>query len=188
LQRPQKTTILPQFTPDGVLPPGTYDLTIAQLRRSMLVGGPEGTSEDWNRKLRRTLVDNLSRVVSVLRLAHIRPLYVDGSFVEDKNEPRDIDAYFECDRRAWAVGTIQTTLAQIGQPLGVPISWDKRLLETDPDTGVPHLPLWHALRVDLHAHWGQLAGIRDPHGYELTFPSLFRTRRDGTEKGILRIV
>ena len=51
------------------------------------------------------------------------------------------------------------------------------------------LPMWHAHRVELYPHVGQLSGIRDKHGNELEFPSAFRlSRRDGALRGIVKII
>ena len=48
--------------------------------------------------------------------------------------------------------------------------------------------MWHAYRVELYAHFGQLSGIRDKFGNELEFPSAFRlSRRNGLPRGIVKI-
>ena len=65
----------------------------------------------------------------------------------------------------------------------------------DPAARQPHrgfakrqLPMWHAYRVELYPHVGQLSGIRDQHGNELEFPSAFRrSRRSGAPRGIVKI-
>ena len=57
---------LPGFTPDGLLPLGDYELTLDQLRASLLVVGPSPCSEHWDEDWRRSLVDNLGIIVHQL--------------------------------------------------------------------------------------------------------------------------
>jgi hypothetical protein len=48
--------------------------------------------------------------------------------------------------------------------------------------------MWHAYRVEMYPHYGQISGIRDDHGNEMEFPSAFRrSRRDGQPKGIIKL-
>lgn len=182
---PQKSITLPAFTSEGLLPSGTYDMTVAQLRRSYLVRGYSPDNKTWDNRWRKQLVDNLGRVGAVLRLAGVTNVYVDGSFVEDKDHPNDIDVYFECVPRAWLA--LMPHLVQAGAAVNIPFSWDPNTRSIDPTTRAYHLPLWHALRVDLFVHYGQDSGVKSVQGYDQMFPDLFRHRRDGTEKGILKI-
>lgn len=102
---------LPQhFNNFGLLPPGDYDLTISQLRGSMLVTGPQPAIQGWDVAWRRQLVDNLAILVGQLRKVRITTVFIDGSFVEDKCHPNDIDGYFECDVFDLATGALQTRL------------------------------------------------------------------------------
>jgi hypothetical protein len=117
----------------------------------------------------------------------IRTIFIDGSFVEDKDHPNDIDGYFECDLMRLATGELQRELNLL-DPYKV-WTWDPG--SRRPFRGYPkrQLPLWHAYRVELYPHVGQASGIRDPHGHELEFPAAFRqSRRDGRPKGIVSIV
>jgi hypothetical protein len=52
---------IPPFGPDGLLPPGDYELSFAELRQSVLVLGPggSGTWPTWDCAWRSKLVDNL---------------------------------------------------------------------------------------------------------------------------------
>jgi hypothetical protein len=138
------------------------------------------------------LVDNLAVVVGQLREARARGMvgriFIDGSFVEDKDHPNDIDGYFESDLRALATGTLEQFLNAL-DPYQV-WTWDLNRRRFDPDSGKWQLPMWHQYRVELYPHSpGLLSGIRDEYGNEQEFPSAFRQQR-GTflPKGIIEIV
>ena len=47
-----------RFTPEGVLEPGDYEMTLAELKQSMLVVGPGPAYSNWDRAWRSQLVDN----------------------------------------------------------------------------------------------------------------------------------
>lgn len=91
--------MLPRFTADGLLPPGDYPLTLDQLDGSLLVlgAGPPRDHPVWDAAWRHTLVTNLRVMVGHLWQVGIDQKFVNGSFVEDKDHPNDIDGYFECD-------------------------------------------------------------------------------------------
>lgn len=179
---------LPGFSSDGLLPPGDYEMTLSQLRASMLVSGPGPSAPNWDRVWRAMLVDNLGVLASQLWQVGIGSIYVNGSFVEDKDRPGDIDGYFECDVREIATGELQRKLNLL-DPHKV-WTWDphSRL----PYRGSPkkQLPMWHIYRVELYPHYrGGLTGIRDRFGNELEFPSAFRiSRRDNKAKGIVKLL
>src|SRR4051812_10521065 len=86
-----------EFGPEGLLAPGDYSLTIDELRASMLVAGPANGSPTWDADWRRQLVDNLWTLVEQLWKVGIKDIFADGSFVEDKDHPNDIDGYFVTD-------------------------------------------------------------------------------------------
>ena len=56
---------LPEFTEDGLLPPGDYVLTLAELAQSSLVAGPADAERypQWDAAWRATLVENLEAMV-----------------------------------------------------------------------------------------------------------------------------
>lgn len=85
-----------RFNDYGLLPPQDFPMTINQLRDSVLVIGPQNESP-WNTKKRLTLVNNLEILVNQLWQVGIEDIYVDGSFVEEKASPSDIDGYFVAD-------------------------------------------------------------------------------------------
>ena len=83
--------VLPSFTSDGLLPPGDYVLTLDELRASVLVSGPQPPREDshWDATWRQELVGNLGVLVGQLWQVGITEIFVNGSFVEDKDHPND---------------------------------------------------------------------------------------------------
>lgn len=178
--------MLPPFDEDGCLPAGDYQLTIDELRASMLVVGPAAGHPSWNAAWRARLVDNLAVMVEQLWQVGVVEVFVDGSFVEDKDHPNDIDGYFVCDLMELASGRLQTALNLL-DPHKV-WTWDPA--DRRPHRGYPkrQLPMWHQYRVELYPHVGQLSGICDQYGNELEFPSAFRrSRRDGRPRGIVKL-
>ena len=47
--------LLPMFTPDVILPPGDYPMTLEDLRRSPLMTGAGNPPETWDRVWRERL-------------------------------------------------------------------------------------------------------------------------------------
>lgn len=179
---------LPAFTEDGLLPPGDYVMTLAELAASLLVKGPDGRNQPkhWDANWRRQLAANLAIMVRQLWQVGVTEIFVDGSFAEDKDHPNDIDGYFECDLKRLASGELERELNLLDP---------HKIWTWDPDSRHPYrgypkkqLPMWHAYRVELYPHVGQLSGIRDRFGNELEFPSAFRlSRRNGEPRGIIKI-
>jgi hypothetical protein len=181
---------MPPFNADGLLPPGDYEMTLEELRSSMLVEGPgEEEYPNWDSEWRLRLVDNLRIMVGQLWEVGIMEIFVDGSFVEDKDHPQDIDGYFECSSVDISTGQLQRKLNEL-DPYKV-WTWD-------PDSRRPYrsqpkrqLPMWHRYRVELYPHYVDLelpSGIRDEFGNALSFPAAFRkSRREHKPKGIIKI-
>ena len=171
---------LPGFTPEGFLPAGDYELTFAQLPESLLVVGPDDKEAypNWDTRWRRRLAEQLEILVRELWKVGISEIFIDGSFVEDKDHPNDIDGYFECNLARLASGELQRELNLLDPHK----AWTWEPTSRRPYHGYPkkQLPMWHVYRVEFYPHVGQLSGIRDQHGHELEFPSAFRrSRRDG---------
>lgn len=176
------------FTADGLLPAGDYELTLDELADSILVHGPaSGTMyAHWDIPWRAKLVENLRALVHELWQVGIRDAFVNGSFVEDKDHPNDIDGYFACDLRHLVSGDLQRDL-NVLDPHKI-WTWDPASRRPYRGYAKLQLPMWHMYRVELYPHFGQLCGIRDQYGHELEFPSAFRqSRRDGKPKGIVKI-
>lgn len=181
--------MLPSFNADGLLPPGDYPLTLDELRASILVEGPEGMAEagTWDAAWRSQLVNNLAVLTAQLWQVGIDRIFIDGSFVQDKPRPNDIDGYFECDLMALATGALQRDLNRL-DPHQI-WTWDDRDRRWDPDSAKAQLPMWYRYRIDLYPHFGQPSGIRDQYGYELQFPSAFRRQRlTFRQRGIVQII
>jgi hypothetical protein len=96
---------LPAFNDSNLLPPGDYALTFEALKESVLVIG-DGR-EGWDTGWRRYLVEQVEIMVKQLWQIGIDEIYLDGSFVEAKNHPNDIDGYFHCDFVSVARGDLQ---------------------------------------------------------------------------------
>ncbi|MBK8011989.1 MAG: hypothetical protein IPK13_11620 [Deltaproteobacteria bacterium] len=176
---------LPGFTAEGLLPPGDYVLKLGEIQESMLVLGPVGRTS-WDRDWRARLVENLAVLIGQLRQVGISDIFIDGSFVEDKDHPNDIDGYFVCELPFLASGALERELNLLDP---------HKIWTWDPDSRRPYqgypkkqLPMWHQYRVELYPHYGQPSGISDKFGNELEFPSAFRmSRRDGQRRGIVKI-
>ncbi|MFT8321958.1 MAG: hypothetical protein ABF649_13730 [Bacillus sp. (in: firmicutes)] len=97
------------FNEDGLLPAQDYALTLNELRESVLVRGPEN-QKPWDVKWRLFLIDQLEALVQQLWDIGIDQIYIDGSFVEEKAHPNDIDGYFECDLMELASGQLERKL------------------------------------------------------------------------------
>jgi hypothetical protein len=177
------------FNEDGLLPPGDYTLSLAELRVSKLVVGTRKVHQEfpaWDSAWRLKLVDNLGILYGQLASIGIEEVYVDGSFVECKDHPNDIDGYFPCDLMRLATGALEREL-NLRDPYKI-WTWDPA--SRTPFKGYPkkQLPMWRQYRVELYPHCGLPSGIRDAMGNDLEFPAAFRRRRaDGMPKGIVRI-
>ena len=183
--------MIPPFGPDGLLPPGDFELSFDELRQSPLVTGPDnqGARSTWDMPWRTQLVHNLEILTRQLWKVGIREIFVDGSFAEDKDHPNDIDGYFVCDFDMLRTGELTRQLNLL-DPFKI-WTWDPA--SRKPHRGYPkkQLPMWHRYRVELYPHVPGLgigSGIRDQHGHELEFPSAFRqSRQDRKPRGIVKI-
>jgi hypothetical protein len=187
--RPQLT-----FGADGLLPPGDYEMSIAELKNSVLVTGPgHAQYPKWDQEWRLLLVENLETLVEQLWKVGISEIFVGGSFTEDKNHPNDIDGYFECSIRPFASGWLQRELNAL-DPYKV-WTWEPSARRPYRDWPKLQLPMWHRYRVELYPHFVDLplraqgSGIRDEFGNDLPFPAAFRKARlEHKPKGIIKIV
>lgn len=181
-------TILPDFTADGLLPPEDYALTLSQLQNSLLVNGSDSLpSPAWDAVWRRDLVSNLKVMVEQLWAVGVSEIFVDGSFVEDKDHPNDIDGYFVCDEARVRTRSLHREL----NALDPAKCWTWDHTTRRPFRGYPkkQLPMWHSYRVELYPHWPGLLAGRDALGNELEFPAWFRQRRGTSQpKGIIKII
>lgn len=76
--------MIPQFTEDGLLPPGVHETDLEELREKM----------GWSRK-RRELLEGLEEALELMSTGGVVQVYLDGSFVTDKDRPNDIDGCYD---------------------------------------------------------------------------------------------
>ena len=179
--------LLPGFTEDGMLPPGEYELTFDEVRESVLVTGPGEGYESWDASWRLKLVEQAEILVMQLWDVGIQEVFLNGSFVEDKDHPNDIDGYFVTDLRLLASGELEHEL-NLRDPFKV-WTWDPLARRPYPGYPKKQLPMWHQYRVELYPHYeGLSSGICDQFGNALEFPAAFRlSRRADKVKGILKM-
>lgn len=117
----------------------------------------------------------------------IQEVFADGSFVEEKDHPNDIDGYFVCSLSDLSIGELTRKLNLL-DPYKI-WTWDPRSRQAFRSYPKKQLPMRHRYRVELYPHVaGFFGGIRDPQGNELEFPSAFRrSRRDGEARGIIKL-
>jgi hypothetical protein len=75
--------MIPDFR-DGRLPPGVHDATLKEIRYKL----------GWGQR-RKNLIDGLEMALRLMRDCGIERVYVDGSFVTDKDRPGDIDGCYD---------------------------------------------------------------------------------------------
>lgn len=180
------------FNSNGVLPPGTYDATINDIKSSILVNG-NGSSATWDKAWRTQLVDNASILINELWTVGVTDIFLDGSFVEDKDHPNDIDGYFDPHLSMLSVPDIlkYTKLISDLNNLNKYKIWDWNPKSRRAVSGFHklQLPMWIFYRVELYPHLDQGTGIKDANGNDLKFPSAFRQSRNGfVQKGIIRVI
>lgn len=106
--------MLPRFDADGLLPPGDHDLTIGQLKESMLVVGPGPDFPDWDSRWWMRLVCALELLASQLWQVGIpSSICIARAFVEDRNHPNDIEGYFYCDDAEFLSGQLEERLNEL---------------------------------------------------------------------------
>lgn len=131
------------------------------------------------------LVNNLEILVNQLHNVGVDEIFIDGSFVEDKASPSDIDGYFVADPRD--LPDIVRELNKL-DPYKI-WTWDWQSRIYDRNSAKPQLPMWHRYKVELYPHVGQGCGIFDEYGSEQMFPAAFRKTRDTfLPKGIIQII
>jgi hypothetical protein len=175
-----------QFT-NGVLLPGNHQATLADIRASFLVSGEGVGSLSWDAGWRAECVNNLEVMVNQLWQVGIARIFVDGSFVEDKDHPNDIDGYFDCDFVRFASGSLETELNLL-DPHKI-WTWDPAQRRPFRGYSKAQLPMWHTYRVELWPNFGQPFGINDTEGNSLNFAQAFRLSRTNNQpKGIIELV
>lgn len=181
-------SVIPDFNSRGLLSPGDYEVTFDELKSSIMVHGPgSGGSANWDHEWRLKLIDNCEKLVNQLHQIGITEIFLNGSFVEAKDHPNDIDGYFECDFSEFVSGHIQRELNKIDKHKVW--TWDPKARRSYHGYVKKQLPMWHIYRVEFYPHYGNPSGLTDQHGNPMTFPAAFRCKRsNGRPKGIIKIV
>jgi hypothetical protein len=132
-------------------------------------------------------VNNLAVMAGQLWQVGITNIFIDGSFVEQKDHPGDIDGYFECDLSYLASGQLQRDLNKLDEHKIW--TWSPASRTAYSNSTKKQLPMWHFYRVELYPHFGQLTGISDEFGNDLQFPAAFRkSRTEHRQKGIVKLL
>ena len=181
-----------QFNSDGILDPGTYEVTFSQVEASVLVQG-DGNSESWDSQWRQELLQRAKVLVEQLWSVGIKDIFLDGSFVEDKDHPNDIDGYFDphCSMHSREDMEKFEKIVSDLNSLDPHKVWDWSPHSRKPYKGYSkgQLPMWHFYRTEFYPHLGQGTNIQDEYGNDQTFPSAFRQSRTGfKQKGIIKII
>lgn len=183
------------YNANGVLDPGTYDATFTEIRASILVTG-DGSSQTWDASWRGQLVNRAEVLVNELWSVGLNDVYLDGSFVEDKDHPNDIDGYFDTHCSTLNKNDMMKAAKQISALNNLNLhkvwNWDRQSRRKVPGFSKEQLPMWIFYRVELYPHFQNsfgATGIKDKHGNDLQFPSAFRQSRSNfTPKGIVKVI
>jgi hypothetical protein len=76
--------MIPQFTDEGLLSPGVYETDLEELKEKM----------GWSRK-RRELLEGLEEALELMASCGVVRVYLDGSFVTEKDLPNDVDGSYD---------------------------------------------------------------------------------------------
>ena len=76
--------MIPQFTDEGLLPPGIHETDLEEPREKI----------GWSRK-RQGLLGGLGEALELMASCGVARVYLDGSFVTDKDRPNDIDGCYD---------------------------------------------------------------------------------------------
>jgi hypothetical protein len=164
------------FNKKGVLEPGTYSASFLELKASILIEG-DGTSETWDKQWRIHLVNQAEILVSQLWQVGIKDIFLDGSFVENKDHPNDIDGYFDPHLSMFLKEDMEKFENIISSLNSIDThkvwTWDPHSRRKYDGFAKAQLPMWWFYRVELYPHLNQGPGITDKFGYDLKFPSAF---------------
>ncbi|WP_102344743.1 DUF6932 family protein [Bacillus sp. Marseille-P3661] len=164
-----------------------YTLTIDGLRNSLLVNGPTtGEYIPWDKERRLYLVNQLEIVANQVWNAGFDKIFVDGSFVEDKASPEDIDCYFECGFKDFSQGKVEEALRKANPEENWGLGKDDLITKN----GKTRFAIWHKYHVDLWPECGLESGIFDKSGSNnLKISQAFRQQKETyRKKGIVKLV
>jgi hypothetical protein len=143
--------MIPQFTDEGLLPPGIHETDLEELREKM----------GWSRK-RQGLLGGLGEALELMASCGVARVYLDGSFVTDKDRPNDIDGCYDLAEDVTA------------EDLG-------RLAPIFPPNPSNRAEARRRFGVDLFSAAATELGSGQP------FLRFFQTDREGRERGVLSV-
>jgi hypothetical protein len=143
--------MIPQFSEDGLLPPGVHETDLEELREKM----------GWSRK-RQELLEGLEEALELMASCRVERVYLDGSFVTDKDRPNDIDGCYDLAEDVTAEDL-------------------KRLAPIFPPNPSNRAEAKRRFGVDLFPAAATELGSGQP------FLRFFQTDREGRERGVLSV-
>lgn len=145
---------IPSLTAGGELPPGVHSATLQEVEDAF------GSRNDR----RQLLMKGLKEAVALLKAGDVSKVFIDGSFVSDKEEPNDIDGCWS------SIGADASKLD--------PLFWD---FADEEDFQNKRESLRQKFGIDFF-----IAEIIEG-GSGKPFPEFFQTNRDGDAKGIIEV-
>ncbi|SFJ84099.1 DUF6932 family protein [Thermoflavimicrobium dichotomicum] len=178
-----------RFNELGYLEPGDHELTINELKESILVHG-DGMNLLWNEAWRWNLVNNLEILVRPLWQFGIECVYLDGSFVTIKGHPSDIDAWFPyeigTDDKEERFEQLVLLAHELDSLMDYPYpvwNWFRRRRNSDRKLKPE---MWFHFNIELFP--GCMYAYEMKDGKLLKFEEFFTYDRDGIEKGIIKLI
>jgi hypothetical protein len=182
------------FDEEGRLPPGDYEMTLAEISTSILVTQQfDGRDTNWDENWRMKLVENLRIMAQQLWDEGITEIFIDGSFATDKPKPGDIDGYFVVQKpEGMSDFEFEEHLcAQLNERDRHKVwTWKDSDRRKPSEAEKGQLPMWWQYHVEMWPEYGQSSNQVHPvTGKELTHADLFRiTKFTGEEKGIIKLI
>ncbi|RAL21974.1 DUF6932 family protein [Thermoflavimicrobium daqui] len=174
-----------RFNEYGYLPEGDHEMTISELKESILVLGDESTYQ-WKEGHRRYLVNNLEHLIQPLWTIGIESVYIDGSFCTDKETPKDIDAYFEFPDDGKTRAQILQELIALAHELnslsedGLWNWWERR-----PNSDFESKPeMWFKYQIEIYPNCFGVYATKDGK----KFDQMFRQDKNGFPKGVIKLI
>ena len=180
-----KSIYMLKFDRNGYLPVGDHEMAYSEIIESVLVCNP--ARPEWDHSWRLLLLDRFMILAAELWQVGITDIFLDGSYVEEKDHPNDIDGYFVCDFKRFIHKSLHRDLNALN-PDKI-WTWSVADMERDDSVGKRVLPMWKKYRVELFPDYpGSFSGIRDRKNRNLDFPQAFRSCRGGrAQKGIVKL-
>jgi hypothetical protein len=141
--------VIPDFTDAGALPPGEWQTNLDEIEEKLA----------WSGR-RRELLAGLRKALSLMGSCGVERVYLDGSFVTDKDRPGDIDGCYDL-----AADATEEDLRRL-EPIWPPNPWNRA--EAKDRFGVDFFP-----------------AATEELGSGMPFKRFFKRDREGRERGVL---